>query len=205
VAHADAVGADERDVHPQGVQRPQGLFADGGLGQSAHAPAQQLQGDRRHGGQPRRDGYGIGHHHQFAVGGQHAGHPGGGGACVEQHAGTGQREEFGRGPGDGLLVVGSGDLPLVDAGFHHMQGADRDGAAVNAAYQPGPVQGGQVATHRLGGDVVGLGQFGDRCPPLRQHPGRDGLLTFFGVHDSPFVWDLSHGLCCFVLFYPRSC
>ena len=88
---------------------------------------------------------------------------------VEQHAGAAEREELGRGRGDGVLVFGAGDLALADAGLDEVQCPHRDGAAVHPAHQPGAVQDGEVAADRLGGDVVGLGQLGDRGAALADH------------------------------------
>ena len=113
---------------------------------------------------------------------------GGGGAGVQQHARAAQGEELGRGRGDGVLVVGAGGLPLADARFDEVQGARGHGAAVHPAQHAGLVEHGEVAAHGLGGDVVGLSQFGHRRAALADHHGSDRVLALFGVHDSPVVW-----------------
>ena len=101
-----------------------------------------------------------------------------------------QREELGGGGGDGVLVVGAGGLPLADARFDEVQRARRNRAAVDAADDAGLVERGQVAAHGLGGDVVGLGELGDRGAALADHQSGDRLLALFRVHGPPFVWDM---------------
>ena len=83
-----------------------------------------------------------------------------------------EREELGGGAGDGVLVIGAGGLAFVDAGLDDVQRADRHGAAVHPAQHAGPVQHGEVAAHRLGGDGVGLGQFGHRGAAPATSPAR---------------------------------
>ena len=188
VPDADAVGADECDVDAQGVQHAEHLLADGGLGEATDPAAEQLQGHRRHAGQPRGDGDRVRDDRQLTVGRQRGRYPAGGGPGVEQHAGPAEREELGRGRGDGVLVFGAGVLAFTDAGLDEPQGPHGNGAAVHPPHQPGAVQDGQVAADRLGGDVVGLGQFGHRGATLADHQRGDRLLTLFGVHGAPFVW-----------------
>ena len=65
-----------------------------------------------------------------------------------------------------VLVFGAGVLALADAGLDEPQRRARNGAAVHPAHQPGAVQDREVAADGLGGDVVGLGQFGDRGATL---------------------------------------
>ncbi len=89
--------------------------------------------------------------------------------------------------GDGVLVVGAGGVALADAGFDEVQRPGRDGAAVDAAQHAGPVEGGEVAAHGLGRDVVGLGQLGDRGAALAASPASDRLLALFGVHRAPYA------------------
>ena len=166
VADADRVGADERDVHPQGVEHAQCLLADRRLGETADTAAEQLQGHRWHGSQPGGDRHRVGHHDQLAVGGQLGRDARGGGPRVQQHAGPAEGKELGGGRGDGVLVFGAGGLALTDAGLDEVQRTDRHGAAVHPSQDARLVQDGEVAAHRLGGDVVGLRQFGHRGTAL---------------------------------------
>ena len=82
--------------------------------------------------------------------GSERGDPAGGGSRVEQHACAAQREELGRGRGDGVLVFGAGVLPLADAGFDQSQGPDGDGAAVHSPHAGprGPEPRGRVGRFR---------------------------------------------------------
>ena len=145
----------------------------------------------RHGREPGGDRHRVGHHDQLAVGRQLGRDARGGGARVEQHAGAAAGKELGGGRGDGVLVLGAGGLALADAGLDEVQRTDRHGAAVHPSHDAGLVEDGEVAAHRLGGDVVGLRQLGHRGAALRDHQRGDRLLTLFGIHDAPFVWELT--------------
>ena len=109
------------------------------------------------------------------VGRQRGSYPAGGGPRVDQHAGPAERKEVGRGRGDGVLVFGAGVLAFTDAGLDQPQCPHRYGAAVHPPHQPGAVQDREVATDRLGGDVVGLCQIGDRGATVRLSPMRRSL------------------------------
>jgi hypothetical protein len=91
VSDADRVGANERDVHAQRVEKSQRGLTDRGLGQATDAPAQQLKRYRRHGRQPRGDGHRVGDDDQIPVRGKQRRDTAGGGAGVEQHAAAGYR------------------------------------------------------------------------------------------------------------------
>ena len=49
----------------------------------------------------------------------------------------------------------------------------------------GPLEDGEVAAHRLGGDAELLGGGGDAQPAALTDQHRHGLLPFLGVHGSP--------------------
>ena len=87
-----------------------------------------------------------------------------------------------------MFVAGPGGLAFIDAGFDQVQRPDRHRTAVHPPQQAGPVENGQIPPHRLGGDVVGLRQIGNRGTPLGHHRRGDGLLAFLRVHGSPSVW-----------------
>ena len=107
---------------------------------------------------------------------------------VEQDAGPAEREELGRGRGDGVLVFGAGVLAFADAGFDEPQRPHGHGAAVHPAHQSRAVENGEVAPDGLGGDVVGFRELGHRGATLLDHQRGDRLLTLFGVHGAPSVW-----------------
>ena len=139
--------------------------ADRGLRRAADPARQQVQLDCRRGRRvaPRRDR--VGDDGQPAVAGEQAGEPHGGGAGVEEdRAARGRQQVEGRWR-DPVLLRGVGDVAL---------GRGRTRATVRASAgtappctrrtRPSRSRDGQVAAYGLGGDVVLVGELGDRHP-----------------------------------------
>ena len=93
----------------------------------------------------------------------------GGGAGVQQNSGAALGQQLGGGGRDGVLVLGPGGFAFAHAGLDEVERAHRNRAAVHSPQHPGLVQGGEIAPDRLGGDVVGLRQFGDRGAAVGDH------------------------------------
>ena len=200
VPHADGVGADEGDVDADRIEHAKRLLSDGGLGHPAYATAEQLQRHRVGGGQPGGDGHGVRDDDELAVGRQQGRDARRRGAGVQQQRAARAGHVVDGGSCDRVLEVGAGGLPFADSGLDEVQGTRGHCAAVDSSHHAGLVEGGQVPTHGLGGDVVGLGELGDRCATLADHQCGDRLLALFGVHASPYVWEIrgwNVDICCF--------
>ena len=100
-----------------------------------------------------RDGQRVGDEGEPAVQGQLGGQARDGRSGVEDDAAVGG--QFGeRGPRDAVLLVGGGGLALGEVGLE-VEPPGREGPAVHAAHQTGPVEGLQIAPYGLGGDLEG--------------------------------------------------
>jgi hypothetical protein len=137
-------------------------------------------------GEPAGDRDGVGEDLELLVDRQQPGEPGGRGAGVEDD-GAALGHELQRLRGDPVLLRGVGAVAVRDAGLEDGEGVRGNDAAVDAPDQPGPLERGEVASDRLSGDPVGVGELGDgHAPGPADGPG-DGLLTFLGVHPTPLI------------------
>ena len=152
------------------VEHPQRLLADGGLGESRGPGRRAVAAITDwHGGQPAA----IGTELVTTIRSRSVGSRAAMRAVVVPASSStrppvaGTKSTAAR--GDRVLVVGAGGLALADAGFDEVQRAGRHCAAVDPSQHAGLVEDGQVAAHGFGGDVVGLGELGDRGATLADH------------------------------------
>lgn len=146
----------------------------------ADAASDEVEVDAGVVGEPGGDGQRVGDHGERGVdgdGGREAGHRT---PRVEDDAAA--VGEFGEGGGrDAVLLVGRGGLALGEVRLE-VEAAGRYGTAVHPAYEPGPVQGLEVAAHGLGRDLELVGQGQDVDPARLAGEAEDLLLALRCVH-----------------------
>ena len=98
------------------------------------------------------------------------------------------------GAAGGQLVEDAGGDPALDLGAAggaggegglELEALDRDGAPVHPAERAAPLEGGEVAAHRLGGHAERVGERGDLHPTGTARLREDALLTLRCVHRTP--------------------
>lgn len=176
----ESVRREEQDVGADLGVRAERPRVDGGAGAVADAAADEMEVDPGVVGEPGGDGQRVGDHGEGRFdrdGGREAGD---GAARVEDDAAA--VGEFAEGGGrDAVLLVRGGGLPLGEVRLE-VEAAGRDGAAVHAADQAGPVEGLEVAAYGLGGDLEPLGE-GDHVDPAGlAGEAEDLLLALRCVH-----------------------
>ena len=158
VADADPVGAEEERRRRAGGSGPRRCRRrrrpgwSGGPGRAAGAGRSGVAG------QPGGDRHGVGDHGEAQVAGEQAGEPVWSWSRRREHGRARGGQQVERRAGDPLLLLGVGLVALAEPGLDRRRGCRRHRAAVDAADQAHPLEGGEVAAHGLGGDVVLRGE-----------------------------------------------
>ncbi|BFO22325.1 hypothetical protein SHKM778_87130 [Streptomyces sp. KM77-8] len=140
-------------------------------------------------GDPGRDGQAVGNDGEGDLRRQDAGEPRDRRTGVHDQGAVGG--EFGEGgPGDAVLLVGRGGLPLGEVRLE-VEASGGDGPAVHPADHSGAVEGLQVPANGLGGHLELLGQRDHVHPAAVTGEPQDLLLALRCVHvrlpPSPFM------------------